>query len=120
MKTLTNYPTTILSGDPPRIAFLDSLLQDIVCKEKLSLRELRVFLFLCSMLSDRNSVLITREVISSGLGMTREDVSRTIVKLKARNLIKETVPIATQKAGSRPVIFSIPDVYLLKGSSKER
>lgn len=77
-------------------------------KDKMSLREWRVFLLLCATMNTKNITVTNAEAIAETLEMTREDVSRTLTKLKKRKLVVESKWIAPQSGpGSRARIFQL-------------
>lgn len=79
-----------------------------LCKYgKMSLLEWRVLLYLCATLDKANITFTNLDVISDELSMDRAQVSRTITKLKKRNLIVERK--LTHKRGDGPV----PKIYCL-------
>lgn len=88
-------------------------LYHLVTQGEMSLREWRVFMYLCATLNTQNLTVTFLDQIAEELGMQRENVSRTLTKLKKRNLIIEKPWIATQHGpGARAKVYALPFVQL--------
>lgn len=81
---------------------------DLVVDGNMSLREWKVFLLLCATMNTKNITVTNLEVLAETLKMAREDVSRTISKLKKRKLIVENRWIRPESGpGSRTRVFQL-------------
>lgn len=82
-------------------------------KDRMSLLEWRVFMYLCSTLNTQNITVTFLDQIADELGMQRENVSRTLTKLKKRKLIIEKPwPNSQHGPGARAKVYTLPFVQL--------
>ena len=82
-------------------------------EDRMSLWEWRVFMYLCSTLNTQNLTVTFLDQIAEELGMQRENVSRTLTKLKKRNLVIEKPwPNSQHGKGPRAKVFALPFVQL--------
>lgn len=97
----------------PFITIFQEDLYHLVTQGEMSLREWRVFMYLCATLNAQNITVTFLDQIAEELGMQRENVSRTLTKLKKRNLIIEKPWIASQHGpGARAKVYTLPFVQL--------
>lgn len=83
-------------------------LYDLVVDGNMSLREWRVFLFLCATLNTKNITVTKLDAIAKELKMDIPAVSATISKLKKRKLVVEQKWICSESGpGSRTKVFKL-------------
>jgi len=81
---------------------------DLVVDGNMSLREWRVFLFLCATLNTKNIAVTKLDAIAKELKMDIPAVSTTISKLKKRKLVVEQKWICSESGhGSRTKVFRL-------------
>lgn len=83
-------------------------LYNLVKNGGMSQREWRIFMYLCSTLDRANITFSTLDTIAEDLDMDRGAVSRTLTKLKARNLILEKKLQHRRGDGPVPKMFCVP------------
>ena len=76
-------------------------------KDPLSLWEFRVFFYLCSTLDRGNITITNAEAIAEDLNMRRESISRTLTKLKKRNLVIEQKLPYQRGEGPRTKLYAV-------------
>lgn len=81
---------------------------DLVVDGKMSLREWRVFLFLCATLNTKNIAVTKLDAIAKELKMDITAVSATISKLKKRHLVVEAKWVCPESGpGSRTKVYKL-------------
>lgn len=87
--------------------FVDDLF-DLVVDGNMSLREWRVFLFLCATLNTKNIAVTKLDAIAKELKMDITAVSATISKLKKRHLVVEAKWVCPESGpGSRTKVYKL-------------
>jgi hypothetical protein len=96
----------------PFLTIFKDDLYSLVKYGEMTLREWRVFMYLCSTLDAKNITFTNLDVLAEELGMDRGAVSRTMTKLKARHLVIEQKLAHKRGDGPVPKVFYLPITQL--------
>lgn len=92
----------------PFFTMFTDTLQDLIVNGNLSLREWKVYLYLCSELWQRNVIVTTLATLCEALGLDKPAICTTLNKLKKKNLIlTQFIEELSWGRGSKPMAVKL-------------